>query len=122
MIVRSSRWLSLSRMSTSFLWPGSRSAAPASIWTEPEIAASGLPDLVRQAGGELAHRRHAVLQPHLLLEAPPARQVLEDDDVAALDPLGVGELREREAEIGGRPAALRTTTSERRWRAPRRRP
>ena len=47
-------------------------------------------DLVRQARRELAHRDHAVLHPQLLLDAPPAGEVLEDDDVAAVVADGVG--------------------------------
>ena len=57
-------------------------------------------DLVRQAGGELADRGHAVLHPQLFLHPTPAGQVLEDQDVAAVGAEGVVEPRDREPDVG----------------------
>ena len=58
-------------------------------------------DLVRQAGGHLAHRGHAVLEPELLLHLTPFGQVLEDDQIAGPGAVGPGELIDGVADALG---------------------
>ena len=98
-MVRSSRWLSLRMISSRRCALLDGGTLVDSSCTEPEIAASGIADLVREAGGELADRGHAVLDAHLLLEHQPAGEVLEDDDEAAGGAVAMVQAADREAEV-----------------------
>ena len=58
-----------------------------------------VPELVRDAGRQLPHRRQAVLQPQLLFEILHRRQIGEEADRAVQLPVLVRERRDADAEM-----------------------
>ena len=99
LIVRSRRWLSLSRMPSSRLLRRVVVLERESICTEPEIGGERVADLVGEARRQRADGGHAVLHPDLLLELAPGGEVLEDDDRAGGDAVGVLQLGQGEADV-----------------------
>ena len=119
MIRTFSRSVSRSTISISCRASGSSASAgvrASSTWIEPEIAASGIADLVRDARRELADRREPLRASQLALHLDHVRHVLEDHDVTGGRSLGVLQHVGAEAQVQALAALARVGRAHARLR------